>query len=106
MFVATALWTRFRQTWFAGAALDVSFDDLVRCPLEPLSRIAALLGWPEASNATLARVLDRTSRSWTRHRNSTGTYRDGLSAATLAWKDAIHANLGFHGAYFSGSCAF
>ena len=107
-YVTTALWMRFRQAWFSDRALlDVAYEDLVRCPHEPLHRMAAALGFPAVADAALARVLEAAAGARTRHRHHVGTYRDDprLGNATLAWMDAIHARLNFSAAYAAGSCS-
>ena len=107
-YVTTALWMRFRQAWFSDRALlDVAYEDLVRCPHEPLRRMAAALGFPAVADAALARVLEAAAGARTRHRHHVGTYRDDprLGNATLAWMDAIHTRLNFSAAYAAGSCS-
>lgn len=107
-YATTALWMRFRQAWFSDRALlDVAYEDLVRCPHEPLRRMAAALGFPDASNAALTRALDAAAGARTRHRHHVGTYRDDprLGNATRAWMDSIHARLNFSAAYAAGSCS-
>ena len=107
-YATTALWMRFRQAWFSDRALlDVAYEDLVRCPHEPLRRMAAALGFPAVADAALARVLEAAAGARTRHRHHVGTYRDDprLGNATLAWMDAIHASLNFSAAYAAGSCS-
>ena len=107
-YVTTALWMRFRQAWFSDRALlDVAYEDLVRCPHEPLRRMAAALGFPAVADAALARVLEAAAGARTRHRHHVGTYRDDprLGNATRAWMDAIHARLNFSEAYAAGSCS-
>ena len=107
-YVTTALWMRFRQAWFSDRALlDVAYEDLVRCPHEPLRRMAAALGFPAVADAALARVLEAAAGARTRHRHHVGTYRDDprLGNATLAWMDSIHARLHFSAAYAAGSCS-
>ena len=107
-YVTTALWMRFRQAWFSDRALlDVAYEDLVRCPHEPLRRMAAALGFPAVADAALARVLEAAAGARTRHRHHVGTYRDDprLGNATLAWMDAIHSRLHFSAAYAAGSCS-
>ena len=107
-YATTALWMRFRQAWFSDRALlDVAYEDLVRCPHEPLRRMAAALGFPAVADAALARVLEAAAGARTRHRHHVGTYRDDprLGNATLAWMDAIHSRLNFSAAYAAGSCS-
>ena len=112
MYATTALWVRFRQAWFvdgsstaaAGATLDVAYEDLVACPLEPLRRMATILGFPSAPDAALTRAHKAAGKDRTKHRAHTDSYRDGLAPATLAWMDAIHADLRFSRAYVNGSC--
>ena len=107
-YATTALWMRYRQAWFSDRALlDVAYEDLVRCPHEPLRRMAAALGFPAVADAALARVLEAAAGARTRHRHHVGTYRDDprLGNATLAWMDAIHSRLNFSAAYAAGSCS-